>query len=163
MQRDKVHFVVLCGGGSNLLQITILHVSSVHSVCVLDERLPLQDLHRTDQQSENKSISRERFKGSRATFWIAGEMVHGTVCVLFFTFRSEDVTPALCGLWVLSECMTEIQCDYLLNKMKRGVGVVMRLFYKSLYSISAIIRFSLVDSVRQWVSDGATLQFNFPL
>lgn len=85
--------------------------------------------------------------------------------VFFLTFKSEDATPAPCGLWVLSECMKEIQWDYLSNTKWRGVwglswGRFIRVYNQ--FQLLYVFTCSLVNSVRQWVNDGATLQFNFP-
>lgn len=99
-----------------------------------------------------------------ATFWAAGKMAHGTVCVyicVFFTCQSEGDVPALCGLWVVSECVKEIQCDYLSNKKWRGVsGLSWGWFLRVYIQLWYIFTCSLVSSIRRWVSDGATLQFN---
>ena len=60
----------------------------------------------------------------------------GFFCWFFFTCQSEVAAPA--ALHCVDR-MKEIQCDLFVEyEMKRGVGLIVRLFYKSVYSVTAV-------------------------
>lgn len=126
-------------------------MSSVHSVCWLSVSKKGVCSCRvciwTDQQSDNKSIYSEWFKVTRATFLDCRQNGAWHCLCLFLFVSCQSKGGLIPSVWKRFSVWLFVK-----YKMKRGVGVIVTLISKSLYSISAIIHFcSLVSFIRRWV------------